>query len=399
MYCVKKVLDNIYWVGGNDRKTALFENMFPIPNGVSYNSYLILDEKTVLLDTVDHSISREFMENIEHLLGERNLDYIIVNHMEPDHCAIIGDIVLKYPEIQVVGNAKTFQMIEQFFPDIKFDRITVKEGDCLEIGKRKLNFYFSPMVHWPEAMVTFESVDGVLFSADAFGTFGALDGNLFADEYDFERVFLEDARRYYTNIVGKFGKPVQSLLSKAYNLDIKCICPLHGPVWRENIGYFVDKYNKWSSYEAEEKGVMIVYASMYGNTENVANALAFMLSEKGIKNIKVYDVSTTHISQLVADTFKYSHIVLASPTYNAGIYPIMENYIRDIKALNVQNKTVAIVDNGTWANTAGKQMIKEISEMKNMNIIEKGFSILSSVNKDRENELNEFVDEIVKSFE
>lgn len=398
MYCVRRVSDDIYWVGGSDRRISLFENIFPVPRGVSYNSYLIMDEKTVLLDTVDHSISRQFIENITHVLNGRKLDYIVVNHMEPDHCAVIGDIILRYPDVKVIGNAKTFQMINQFFGDMKYESVVVKEGDTFNTGRHNLNFVMAPMVHWPEAMVTFDDVTGTLFSADAFGTFGALDGTIFADEVDFDRDWLDDARRYYTNIVGKYGAQVQAVLKKAANLDIKMICPLHGPIWRENLGYIIEKYDKWSKYEPEEKGVVIAYASMYGNTENMANVLANILAEKGVKNIRVYDVSNTHVSQLVSESFKYSNIVLASPTYNGGVYPVMENFIADIKSLNLQNRNVAVMDNGTWAVTAGKQIIKEISEMKNMTVAEKVFSVKSAMDESQYEEINEFADMIISSL-
>lgn len=398
MYCVRRVSDDIYWVGGSDRRISLFENIFPVPRGVSYNSYLIMDEKTVLLDTVDHSISRQFIENITHVLKGRKLDYIVVNHMEPDHCAVIGDIILRYPDVKVIGNAKTFQMINQFFGDMKYESVVVKEGDTFNTGRHNLNFVMAPMVHWPEAMVTFDDVTGTLFSADAFGTFGALDGTIFADEVDFDRDWLDDARRYYTNIVGKYGAQVQAVLKKAANLDIKMICPLHGPIWRENLGYIIEKYDKWSKYEPEEKGVVIAYASMYGNTENMANVLANILAEKGVKNIRVYDVSNTHVSQLVSESFKYSNIVLASPTYNGGVYPIMENFIADIKALNLQNRDIAVMDNGTWAVTAGKFIVNKINEMKNMRVIEKIFSVKSAMDESQYEEINEFADMIISSL-
>lgn len=397
MYCVRKVVDDIFWVGGSDRRINLFENIFPVPRGVSYNSYIIMDEKTVLMDTVDYAISREFIENLTYVLNGRNLDYIVVNHMEPDHCAVIGDLILRYPDVKLIGNAKTFQMINQFFEGMSYEAVVVKEGDTFNTGKHNLNFVMAPMVHWPEVMVTFDDVSGILFSADAFGTFGALDGTIFADEVDFDRDWLDDARRYYTNIVGKYGVQVQTVLKKAADLDIKIICPLHGPIWRENLGYIIDKYNKWSKYEPEENGVMIAYASMYGNTENMANVLANALAEKGIKNIRVYDVSNTHVSQLISESFKYSHIVLASPTYNGGVYPIMENFITDMKALNVQNRTVAVMDNGTWAVTAGKQIVKEISEMKNMTVIEKVFSVKSTIANSQIAEFEEFADMIIKA--
>ncbi len=398
MHCVRKIVDDIFWIGGSDRKLAKFENIFPIPRGVSYNSYIIMDEKTVLMDTVDHAISREFIENLTYVLNGRPLDYVVVNHMEPDHCAVIGDLLLRYPNTKVIGNAKTFQMINQFFEGLNYESIVVKEGDTFDTGHHTLTFVMAPMVHWPEAMVTFDQTTGVLFSADAFGTFGALDGTIFADEVNFDRDWLDDARRYYTNIVGKYGVQVQAVLKKAAAIDIKVICPLHGPIWREDLGYILDKYNKWSKYEPEEKGVMIAYASMYGNTENMANVLANTLAEKGVKNIRVYDVSHTDVSQLISESFKYSNIVLASPTYNGEMYPVMKSFITDMKDLNLQNRTVALMDNGTWGAIAGKKMSAILSEMKNITVIEKVFSVKSALKESQEEEFNEFADSIIKSM-
>lgn len=399
MHCVKKVTDDLYWIGGSDRRLALFENVYPIPRGVSYNSYVLLDEKTVLLDTVDASISGLFFENLEYVLNGRTLDYLIVNHMEPDHCAVIGDVVRRYPDVKLVCNAKTVPMLKQFFNFPVEDRtVIVKEMDTLCTGKHTFAFVMAPMVHWPEVMVTYDETDKVLFSADAFGTFGALNGNIFNDEIDFDRDWLDDARRYYTNIVGKYGGPVQTTLKKAAGLDISIICPLHGPIWRSNLGYILDKYNTWSSYEPEEKAVMIAYASMYGNTENLANILAAKLAEAGIHNIAVYDVSNTHVSTLISEAFRCSHIVLAAPTYNGNVYPVMENFLNDMKALAVQKRTVAILDNGTWAATAGKQMADKITEMKDMKIIEPKVSIKSSLKNEQLEQLDELVAEIKKDF-
>ena len=370
MYCFRKVTDDLYWVGGSDRRLELFENIFPIPNGVSYNSYLLMDEKTVLFDTVDASIGRQFLENVEAVLGGRTLDYLVVNHMEPDHCSLIAELALRYPKMQIIGNAKTFPMIGQFYDmDLEDRKIIIKEGDTFSSGTHTLHFVMAPMVHWPEAMMTYDEADKVLFSADAFGTFGALGGTIFNDEIDFDRDWLDDARRYYTNIVGKYGVQVQNVLKKAAALDIRYICPLHGPVWRSNLDYIIGKYNIWSTYEPEVRGVMIAYASMYGNTENAANVLAVKLADAGMKNMVVHDISRTHVSQLISDSFKYSHLVLASPTYNGGVYPVMANYLDDMKALNVQNRTVAVLGNGTWAPMSAKLMEAKIGEMKNMTIL------------------------------
>ena len=400
MYNVKKVNEDLYWIGASDRRLALFENIYPIPRGVSYNSYVILDEQTVLLDTVDKSVSGQFFENLEHVLDGRKLDYLIVNHMEPDHCAMIGDLVRRYPEVQVVGNTKTFGMIKQFFgTDFAERAVTVKEGDTLATGAHTLHFVMAPMVHWPEVMVTYDEKDKVLFAADGFGTFGALNGNIFADEVDFDRDWLDDARRYYTNIVGKYGASVQALLKKASGLEIAVICPLHGPIWRENLGYILEKYQKWSTYEAEDQAVVILYATMYGNTASAADALAGRLAAKGVKKIAVYDVSNTHVSELISEIFRASHVVFAAPTYNGGIYPVMENLLADMKALAVQNKTVALMENGTWAPTTAKQMREKLAELKNVTILDTQITIKSAMAPEQEGQLEALADAIVASMD
>ncbi|HJC15385.1 MAG TPA: FprA family A-type flavoprotein [Candidatus Fusicatenibacter intestinigallinarum] len=399
MYCTRKVAEDIYWIGGSDRRLALFENLFPIPRGVAYNSYLIMDEKTVVMDTVDASITRQFIENIAHVLQGRPLDYLVVNHMEPDHCANIEELLVRYPEMKIVGNAKTHNMIRQFYDaDLEGKTITVKEGDTLALGKRTLHFFFAPMVHWPEVMVSWEETDKILFSADAFGSFGALNGNIFNDELNFDRDWLADARRYYTNIVGKYGPQVQNALKKLSALEIQMICPLHGPIWRSDLGYLLDKYDKWSRYEPEDKAVAIMYASMYGNTENAANVLAAELAEAGVKNIAVYDVSNTHVSELIAEVFRCSHLVLASPTYNNGIYPAMLNFLHDMKALNVQNRTVALMENGSWAPSSAKQVRALLDEMKGMEILEPVVTVKSALKEDSMNSLRELADTLVKSL-
>ena len=391
MYQTRNVTEEIVWVGASDRRLALFENIFPIPRGVSYNSYVLLDEKTVLLDTVDASVAGQFFENLEHVLADRTLDYLVVNHMEPDHCAMIADIVRRYPDVKVVGNAKTFGMMKQFFGTDYAERaIVVKEGDTLATGAHTLHFVMAPMVHWPEAMVTYDDKDKVLF--------GALNGNIFADEVDFDRDWLDDARRYYTNIVGKYGASVQALLKKAAGLEIAVICPLHGPIWRENLGYILEKYQKWSTYEAEEKAVVIMYASMYGDTASAADALAGALSERGIRKIEVYDVSNTHVSELISEIFRASHLVFAAPTYNGGIYPVMENLLSDMKALAVQKKTVALMENGTWAAMAAKQMREKLSELKEVTVLDTQVTIKSAMLADQRAELEAFADAIVQTM-
>lgn len=390
MHCIRKITEDFYWVGANDRRLALFENLFPIPKGVSYNSYLLLDEKTVLFDTVDAAVGRQFLENIQAVLNGRSLDYLVIHHMEPDHCALISDLLLRYPDLKLIGSAKTFPMLQQFHDslDLKNRTVTVKEGDTFSCGRHTLSFLMAPMVHWPEVMMTYDLTEKRLFSADAFGTFGALNGTIFNDEMDFDRDYLEDARRYYTNIVGKYGVQVQNVLKKAAALDIRMLCPLHGPIWRNNLQYILEKYDIWSKYEPETSGVLIVYGSMYGNTENLANVLASLLAESGVTHIAMHDVSTSHVSELIADAFRYSHIVLASPTYNGGIYPAMASYLEDMKALNVQNRTVAVLGNGTWAPTSTKQITEKLQSMKHMTLLTEDFSIKSTLQETQMEELH-----------
>ena len=398
MYCIKKIKDDLFWVGGTDRRLTLFENAFPIPRGVSYNAYVLKDEKTVLFDTVDNAIGDQLFENLEAVLESRTLDYVIVNHMEPDHASTLSEVVRRYPEVKIVCNAKTVAIIKQFFDfDIDSRAVIVKENDTFCTGKHTYTFVMAPMVHWPEVMVTYDMTDKILFSADAFGTFGAMNGNIFADEVNFERDWLDDARRYYTNIVGKFGASVQTLLKKAAGLDIQMICPLHGPVWRENISWYVDKYLTWSSYAPEERAVMIAYGSIYGNTENAANILACRLADRGVRNIAVYDVSSTHPSVLVSEAFRCSHLVFASVTYNGGIFTNMERVLGDLKAHALQNRTVALMENGSWGLIAAKQMKEIISTMKNMEILEPSLSIKSSLKRGQEAEIDAIADAIAAS--
>lgn len=399
MYCVRNVTEDLFWVGANDRRLALFENIHPIPRGVSYNAYLLLDEKTALFDTVDWSACRQLLENVEYVLDGRPLDYLVINHMEPDHGASIEEILLRYPDVKIISTEKAFMMMHQFgFGIDEHEQIIVKEGDTQSFGKHTVTFVFAPMVHWPEAMVTFDTTNGVLFAADAFGSFGALDGKLFNDEVDFDRDWIDDARRYYTNIVGKYGPHVQSLLKKAGTIDIKMICPLHGPVWRSDLGYFIDKYDKWSSYTPEEEGVLIVYASMYGNTEAAANIVATELVKKGMTNVKMYDVSNTHISQLISETFRYSHVVLASVTYNLGIYPLIHNYLMDMKALNLQKRTFAIIENGSWAIRSGDLIAEFLEGMKDMTVLENRLTVSSALKEDGAPAVEAFVDSLLESM-
>ena len=399
MYCVKQVTNDMYWVGGSDRRLALFENAYPIPNGVSYNAYVVLDEQTVLLDTVDKSVSEVFFENIEHVLNGRPLDYLIVNHMEPDHAATMQELVLRYPDVKIVCNAKTLAMIRNYFTFDIDSRVTlVKEMGTLCTGRHTFAFVMAPMVHWPEVMVTYDTTDRILYSADAFGTFGALNGNLFADEVNFERDCLDDARRYYTNIVGKYGTQVQALLKKASAIDIQMICPLHGPVWRRDIAWFVEKYDKWSSYTPEDSAVMIAYASVYGHTENVANIIASKLADAGVRNVKMYDVSATHASVIVSEAFRVSHIIFCSTTYNAGIFVSMENVLHDIVAHNLQNRTIAIVENGSWAPTAGGLMRELLGKLKNTTILEEGVTVKSALKESQLGDVEALVEAVLNTM-
>ena len=400
MYCVRTVTDNLYWVGANDHRTHLFENIHPISRGVSYNAYLLMDESTVLFDTVDWSVCRQLIENLDHVLDGRPLDYLVINHMEPDHGASIEEILLRWPNVKIISTAKAFMLMRQFgFTVDDQELIEVKEGDTYSFGAHTVTFIAAPMVHWPEAMVTFDTTNGALFSADAFGSFIALDGKLFADEVNFDRDWIDEARRYLTNIVGKYGPQVQALLKKAAGIldQIKFICPLHGPVWRENLLYFVDKYDKWSKYQPEEQGVMIAYASMYGNTESAAQALAAKLCEKGMTNVWVYDVSNTHVSQLVSEAFRLSHLVFASVTYNLGIYPVMHDFLMHLKALNLQHRTCAVIENGSWAIKSGDLMQKFLEdEMKNMTVLGDRLTLASALHGDKAAELDALADAIIE---
>ena len=399
MYCVKKMTEDLYWVGGNDRRLALFENVYPIPRGVSYNAYVVLDEKTVLLDTVDHSVSPIFFENLAHVLNGRKLDYLIVNHMEPDHAATIEAVVLRYPEVTLVCNKKTAQMMKNFFSfDVDSRVHLVAEMDTLCTGKHTFAFVMAPMVHWPEVMVTYDATTKTLFAADAFGTVGALGGNLYADEVNFQTEWLDDARRYYTNIVGKYGTQVQALLKKAATIEIETICPLHGPVWRKDIGWFIDKYVHWATYTPEEDAVVIAYASVYGNTETAANILAGKLADLGVRNVKVYDVSATHASEIVSECFRASHLVFLSTTYNAGMFVNMENLVHDIVNHNLQNRTIALVENGSWAPTAGGLMRAEFSKLKNCTILDETVTIKSSLKEAQLESMDALAEAIVDSM-
>lgn len=398
MHNIQPINNDLIYVGVSDRRTALFENIYPIPRGVSYNSYLLLDEKTVLLDAADAAVGEQFFENVAAALNGRQLDYLVVNHMEPDHGALIAPLLLRYPQATVVTTAKAAQMMEQFFGGKPENLQVVKEGDTLVTGRHTLCFTMAPMVHWPEVMMTYDTTDKVLFSADAFGTFGALSGNLYADEMNFEKEWLADARRYFVNIVGKYGIQVQNVLKKAATLDIKMICPLHGPVWRENLEYFINKHDLWSRYEPEEKGVVLIYGSIYGHTEAAAMRMATLLAQRGVKNIHVYDASRTHVSELVAECWRVSHIVLAASTYNNGLFTPIEELLLDLKAHGFQRRIWALIENGSWAPQSGKLMRAALEEMKEMTIVGDTLSLKSAMQPSQEEQLIALADAVVATL-
>ena len=395
---ITEILPGIHYVGVNDRTTTRFEGLWSLPHGVSYNAYLVADEKVALIDTVEEAFGSRLFENIRETIGDRPIDYLVVNHMEPDHSSSIRALRLLYPDIRIVGNAKTLQMIQGFY-GIDTGTLEVKEGDTISLGAKTLSFYMAPMVHWPETMVTWCAEAGTLFSGDAFGTFGALDGNLFADEINFVSEKLPEARRYYANIVGKYGAPVQALLKKAAALPVKTVCPLHGPVWRENIAWFVDKYDKWSSYTPEENAVAIFYGSVYGHTQEAAEILASCLADLEVKNIKVYDVSAQHSSYLVAEAFRCSHLVFASSTYNAGIFENMDIVIDDLIKHALQNRKVALIENGSWASTAGMLMKEKLSKCKNTEFIGDVVTIKSALKENQLADIKALAKKIASSLD
>ena len=394
MHCTRKVTADLTWVGADDRRLACFEGVYGVPDGVSYNSYLLSDEKTVLFDTVDKAVSRTFFENLAHALGGRELDYLVISHMEPDHAATIEELTLRHPGLTIVCNEKIKTMLGQFFSlSDTLSYHIVAEGDKLSTGRHEFTFVMAPMVHWPEVMMTYDLTDKMLFSADAFGTFGALNGHLFADEVDFFSDYVDEARRYYTNIVGKYGAQVQSVLKKAAGLELDYVCPLHGFVWRSHFGDFLERYLKWSSYTPEENGVLLAYASVYGHTENTVNILACKLAERGVK-VRVYDTSVTPASYILSDAFRYSHLVLASTTYNAGIFVTMENLVHDIANHNLQNRKIALLENGSWAPTSGKLMHDILSKLRGTQFIGQTVSLRSDITEAQLDELDALADEI-----
>ena len=387
----KLVAKDTVWIGGSDRRLALFENLFPLPNGVSYNSYVVLDEKITLFDTADVSVADQYLENLHAVLGEKKPDYLVVLHMEPDHCSLLQTVLNQYPETTVVSSMQTFKFISQFFPELKIEnQLVVREGDTLCTGAHTFHFVAAPMVHWPEVLLAYDDADKALFSADAFGTFGALEGGIFADQYDFEAHYLDDARRYYANIVGKYGAQVQAVLKKAAGLEIEEILPLHGPVWRENLGWFLEKYQTWSSYAPETDDILVVYGSLYGHTASAAESFASVLEEKSGRHVVVYDASKTDVSYLIAEVWRCSKVVLFCPTYNGGMYPSISRFIEDMKALAVQNRTFALAENGTWAPVTARLMRKELETLKNCSILDTTLTIRSALSAADEAALDDF---------
>ena len=401
MYTNRTIAPDTLYVGASDRRLSQFENLFPIPRGVSYNSYLIVDEKTVLLDTADKAVCEHYYENVSAGLQGRPLDYLVIDHMEPDHAATLGEALRRWPNLQLVVNAKTLPLLQSYYPAYAASAcgaLVVKEGDALCLGRHTLRFLMAPMVHWPEVMMTFDEATGMLFSADAFGTFGALCGTIFADELDFARDWLDDARRYYANIVGKYGAPVQAVLKKAAALDIRGLAPLHGPIWRRDVGWFIEKYRRWSLCQPEEQAVVICYGSMYGNTENAAETLAVALAERGVRRLAVYDVSVTDKSVLIAEAFRASHLVLASPTYNGGLYLPMAALLEDMQALGLHDRTFALVENGSWAPQAGKLMTERVQALKNATLLPGTVTVRGAVHTAEAERLAALADAIVASL-
>lgn len=382
---------DIIHIGASDKDIKIFESQYVLKNGMSYNSYLIKDEKNVVLDTIDEKLTDTWFQNLENALDGEKPDYLVVSHMEPDHAYNIGKLAKKYPEMKIVGNQLTFNMLANFFKEIDFSnrKFVVMEGDVLDIGKHKLQFFMAPMVHWPEVMVTYEQTEKILFSADGFGKFGALDVE---EEWDCE------ARRYYFGIVGKYGMQVQALLKKAATLDIQMICPLHGPILKENLGYYIDKYNTWSSYKPEEEGIYIACSSIYGNTLKAAQKLAEILKEKGAKKVVLADLTQEDWAEAIEDAFRYSHLVVASSSYNAGLFPPMKRFLDHLKERNYQNRTVGIIENGSWAPSAGKCMKGTLEEMKNINIIEPMITIKSTMSDENIAQMKEMADVLLGTF-
>ena len=383
------ITDSIKYIGANDHDIDLFESQYVVPNGVSYNSYVILDEKVAVMDTIDKRRTDEWLDNLAEELNGRDVDYIVVSHLEPDHAASLQVLAEKYPEAKIVANAKTFNMIPQFFTfDLTDRKVEVKEGDTLSLGKHVLQFFMAPMVHWPEVMVEYEQTEKVLFSADGFGKFGAL---------DVEESWACEARRYYFNICGKYGAQVQALLKKAATLDIQMICPLHGPILKENLGYYIGLYDTWSKYEPEDEGIVVAYGSIHGNTAEAARKFASILEEKGAKKVVVADLSRDDMAEVIEDAFRYDKLVLAAATYDGGIFPCMEDFLHHLSAKNYQKRTVAFIENGSWAPMAAKKMKAIVDTYKNMNVVEPVVTIRSTMKEDTVKAMEELADHLLNA--
>lgn len=383
----REIADNIFYVGADDKDISLFEGQYHVPNGMSYNSYIIKDDKNVILDTIDQRATGEWLKNVEDVLGNEEADYLVISHMEPDHAYNIDTLIKKYPNMKLIGNSITFNILSNFFDvDIADKKIIVKEGDTINLGKHTLQFFMAPMVHWPEVMVTYEQSEKILFSADGFGKFGTLD----TDED-----WTCEARRYYFGIVGKYGKQVQDLLKKAETLDIKMICPLHGPILKENLEYYIGKYDTWSSYKPEDKGTLIAYASIYGNTAKVAEKIADILKEEG-ENVVLTDLVRDDMAEAVEDAFRYDKMILASSSYNAGIFPPMEEFLNHLKGRNYQSRKIGIIENGSWAPSAGKGMKSILETMKDISIIEPMITIKSTMKQGDVDKLKQLAKEIIE---
>ena len=399
MQNIRKLTDNLFWIGANDRRIEKFEGVYELESGMSYNSYFGDFGETVLMDTADKAVAKQFFENLESCLAGRSLDYVIVHHMEPDHSATLIDLLHHHTETKVVCNAKTAQIISQFFPqlDISSRTVLVKDGDTISIGSHEFKFLFAPMVHWPEVMMSFDTKDGTLFSADAFGSYGAIDGSVFADGHDFESELKDEARRYYTNIVGKYGMQTVNVLKKASELDIKMICPLHSYMWRKDLDKIISCYQKWGSYSPEKQGVLIVEGSIYGNTANACEVLATELDSRGIDSC-IYDASVKPASEFIAAAFKYSHIVVAAPTYNMNIYSPVEHVLTELAAHGIKNRTCAVIENGSWAPQSGKLIREMLAKLPGTTVLEEGVTIKSAPDKDTPDSIAKLADAIAATL-
>ena len=381
------ITNKIEYIGVNDKTLDLFESQYNLPNGVSYNSYILKDKKTVVMDTVDKRVTNEWLENIETTLNKKNIDYLVISHLEPDHSANIQLLAQKYPEMKIILNQRTESMMKQFFDlDLSNRYVIVKEGDIIDTGEHKLQFFMAPMVHWPEVMVTYEQTEKILFSADGFGKFGTLDT---------EEDWINEARRYYFNIVGKYGTQVQQLLKKVVGLDIKMICPLHGPILKENLNYYINKYDTWSSYKPEDEGILVAYNSIHGNTKKAVEELEKMLKENGVKKVVVSDLSRNDMSETIANAFRYDKLIIASPTYDAGLFPSTEKFLRNLKHKNYQNRRIGIIENGSWAPMAAKCMNDIIKEMKNIETCNTTVTIKTRMNDESKKKMKELVKELL----